>query len=143
MNLLEESSEQQNNPFTLDLQVNKNFLNIGFFILIYQINRLSKLVGGIFKPLQLLNFQKSRKLVKLFYERANTLLMLNYQEEALEQYNIAILKNNKLPDYYFNKAITLSKMNRLEEALNYYDIVISLLPLDSKSYINKGDDQIL
>ncbi|CAD8172790.1 unnamed protein product [Paramecium octaurelia] len=87
-----------------------------------------------------------RYINKLNIFSASTLSQIYRFEDALQNYDFAIMRNPDQPNLYYWKATTLFlfklfhfiKMTRFEETLQYLDRAIQINPENSQYYYSKG-----
>ena len=74
-----------------------------------------------------------------YYNKANSLRMLNRFEESVKSYNKAIELNPNYSEAYNNKGLALKYMNRIEESNKAFDRAIQLDQSNSSAYYNRNN----
>jgi tetratricopeptide (TPR) repeat protein len=73
-----------------------------------------------------------------YYNKANSLRMLNRFEESVKSYNRAIELNPYYSEAYNNKGLALKYINRIEESNKAFDRAIELDKNNSSAYYNRN-----
>jgi tetratricopeptide (TPR) repeat protein len=72
------------------------------------------------------------------YQQGNTLFEDGEYEQALRQYDNALVKQPEAPHYVRAKARTLMQLGRNDEALAWFDRAVLLQPYFGGAYANRG-----